>query len=203
MRRAAARRQGRRRNLILHNIQGATRAPYPGFIEPCLATLHNAVPKRGLWIHEIKHDGYRAQAHLSKGKASIYTRRGYDWSDRFASIAETLRQIGDRDLILDGEVVVTDGRGISNFHSLQTDLAQGRTDRLIYFAFDILYLDGFDLRDVTLIHRKEVLTDLLADTSKSARIQLSGHIDADATAVFKQACAMQVEGRLQRSAIKV
>lgn len=108
MRRASARRQGRRRHLTLDRIPGATRAPYPGFIEPCLATPRNSVPERGVWIHEIKHDGYRAQAHIIDGKAAIYTRRGFDWSDRFASIAETLQELGNRELILDGEVVIPD-----------------------------------------------------------------------------------------------
>jgi bifunctional non-homologous end joining protein LigD len=194
MRRAAARRQGRRRILKLDGISGASPAPYPGFVEPCLATPRDAVPKRGDWIHEIKHDGYRVQAHLINGNAFIYTRRGYDWSDRFASIAEALKRLGVRELILDGEVVIPDRRGISNFHSLQDDLARGRKERLVYFAFDILYLDGFDLRDAHLIDRKRVLAEIIADALPASALRLSGHIEADAAAVIKQACAMNVEG---------
>jgi len=193
MRRAATRRQGRRKH-TLDDTPGAVRAPYPGFIEPCLATPRNAVPDRGLWIHEIKHDGYRAQAHIRPLKSAIYTRRGYDWSDRFGPIAQTLQGTGARELILDGEVVVPDERGISNFHWLQDDLARGRTDRLVYFVFDVLYVDGVDLRNTPLLHRKQILAELMAGVPESARARLNGHIEADATAVFKQACAMQVEG---------
>jgi bifunctional non-homologous end joining protein LigD len=194
MRRSAASRQGRRRNLVLERTSGAVSSPYPGFIEPCLATQRDSVPERGIWLHEIKHDGYRAQAHLVNGKAAIYTRRGYDWSDRFASIARALPELGRHDFILDGEVVVPDERGISNFHSLQDDLARKRQERLVYFVFDVLYLDGFDLREVALIERKRILAELIGSAEDLARIRFSDHIEADAEAVFKQACDLQIEG---------
>lgn len=110
MRRAAARREHSR---ALDSILGAARAPYPGFIDPCLATPRSGVPNRGEWIHEIKYDGYRAQAHLTGRKSVIYTRRGFDWSDTFASVRDALSDLRARQLILDGEVVVPDERGIS------------------------------------------------------------------------------------------
>jgi bifunctional non-homologous end joining protein LigD len=83
---------------------------------------------------------------MRSGHAAIYTRRGYDWTDRFSSINKALRALSAREAILDGEVVVLDERGASEFHRLQEDLAKRRSDRLTYFAFDLLYLDGFDLR---------------------------------------------------------
>jgi bifunctional non-homologous end joining protein LigD len=190
MRRSRARRARPR----IMDVPGAVPAPYPGFIEPCLATSRSEVPERGEWIHEIKHDGYRAQAHLLDGKSVIYTRRGYDWTDTFASIAHALPALPARKAILDGEVVVPDERGVSDYHKLQEDLAKGRTDRLVYFAFDLLYLDGIDLREATLMDRKRALADLLSGVPENGRIQLSQHIDADASAVFKQACAMHIEG---------
>jgi bifunctional non-homologous end joining protein LigD len=193
MPRSAARRQERRK-LIDERTSGAISAPYPGFIEPCHATQRDSVPKHGSWLHEIKHDGYRAQAHVLHGRAAIYTRRGYDWSDRFGSIAQALHDLGKHDFILDGEVVVLDARGISNFHSLQDDLAGKRQDRLVYFVFDVLYLDGFDLRQVPLIDRKQILADLVGSTSHAARIRLSEHLEADAPAVFKHACDLHLEG---------
>lgn len=178
----------------LGNIQGARQGTYPGFIEPCLATQKEHVPRKGHWIHEIKHDGYRVQAHVVGGRAILYTRRGYDWSQRFSSIAEDLKQLPMRELILDGEVVIPDERGISDFHALQNDLAGARADRLVYFVFDVLYRDGWDLRGAPLIARKQVLAQLLAESSRLKRIRLSEHLEADADAVFRQACAMHIEG---------
>src|SRR3954467_2383211 len=108
MRGAAAR---RRKRLKPGDLPGAVRAPYPGFIEPCLATAGTAVPARGHWLHEIKHDGYRSQGHRTGGRSPLYTRNGYDWTRRFARIAEGLKQLPARQFILDGEIVVTDARG--------------------------------------------------------------------------------------------
>src|SRR5882757_9068254 len=192
MRRAAAR---RRKRLKPGDLPGAVRAPYPKFIDPCLATPGTAVPARGHWLHEIKHDGYRAQGHLNGGRALIYTRNGYDWTHRFLRIAEALKRLPARQCILDGEIVVADTRGIADFHLLQDDLARSRADRLAYFVFDLLYLEGFDLRAAPLIEREKMLAQLFEDTAqKGSPIQLNPHIEADATAVFEQACAMHLEG---------
>ena len=192
MRRAAAR---RRQRLKPGDLPGAVRAPYPGFIDPCLATSGTAVPARGTWLHEIKHDGYRAQGHLNGARPLIYTRNGYDWTQRFARIAEALKQLPARQIILDGEIVVTDARGIADFHLLQDDLARSQTDRLAYFVFDLLYLDGFDLRGAPLIERRKLLEQLFEQTAaESNPIQLNPYIEADAAAVFEQACAMHLEG---------
>ncbi len=135
-----------------------------------------------------------AQSHLVGGRAMIYTRRGYDWTETFASIAEALRTLTVREVILDGEAVVPDERGISDYHKLQEDVAKGRIDRLVYFAFDLLYLDGVDVRGAQLTERKRLLAELLAKVPENGRIQLSRHIEADASAVFKQACSMNIEG---------
>jgi len=148
---------------------------------------------RGHWIHEIKYDGYRVQAHRTAERTALYTRRGYDWRERFAGIAVELAQLSARELILDGEVVVLDARGVSDYHALQNDLASGCTDRLVYFAFDLLYLGGCDLRADQLIERKRQLQRLMAELP-TRHVRLSRHIEADAAAVLKQACAMQLEG---------
>lgn len=174
--------------------RGARRATYPGFIAPCLATPRDSVPKRGAWVHEIKYDGYRAQPHLVGGETIIYTRRGYDWTETFASIAQRVKQLPAHELILDGEVVVPDVRGISDYHKLQEDVAKRRTDRLVYFAFDLLYVDGVDLRGCALIERKRLLAELLDAAGEHGRIRFSKHIEADAAAVLQQACSMNIEG---------
>ncbi|MDB6044610.1 MAG: ligase [Gammaproteobacteria bacterium] len=177
----------------LLRVPGATRAPHPGFVEPCLATLRDRVPSGDQWLHEIKYDGYRTQAHLIHGKPVIYTRRGYDWSDKFASITRALPSLPARDSIFDGEVVVPDARGISDFHKLQEDLARRRTDRLAYYIFDLLYLDGVDLRAAPLAERKRLLGQLL-HAVPAGRIRLSEHIEAEGAQVFAHACAMHLEG---------
>jgi bifunctional non-homologous end joining protein LigD len=191
MRRAAS-----RRGLVrdLHRIPGAQKASYPGFVEPCLATLRADLPERGEWIHEIKYDGYRAQAHLINHECVIYTRRGYDWSDTFAPIADGVRALPAQDAIIDGEVVVPDERGIADYHLLQADLAKGRTDRLAYFVFDLLYLEGYDLRACPLVTRKRLLSKLLSSEPRDTRIRLSEHLEGNADAVLKSACALHLEG---------
>src|SRR5687768_1213866 len=138
---------------------GAKPAPLPGFVELCHPTLREKPPSGGRWIHEIKFDGYRTQAHLQKGKPAIYTRAGYDWTRRFQTIADALRALPADDVILDGEAVVADSRGVPDFGLLHADLAAGRQDRLLYYAFDLLYLDGSDLRGAPLAERKGMLSE--------------------------------------------
>jgi bifunctional non-homologous end joining protein LigD len=190
MARAAPRRPTSR---ILSRVPGAVRAPHPGFIEPCLATLRAKPPSGEGWLYEIKFDGYRTQAHVTDGKPATYTRRGYDWSDTFATITDDLRALPVRDMVFDGEVVVLGSNGISDFHLLQADIARRRTDRLEYYVFDVLYLEGFDLRSAQLVERKRLLEQVLRDATAS-RVHLSKHLQFEGAAVFKEACAMHLEG---------
>ena len=173
-------------------VPGAKPAPSPGFIEPCHPTLREKAPSGGRWIHEIKFDGYRTQAHLRNGQPAIYTRRGYDWTLRFQPIADALATLPANDLILDGEAVVADSRGVPDFGLLHADLAAGRKDRLLYYAFDLLYLDGFDLRGAPLAERKRVLAELLAGASE--RILYAEHLEGDGAEIHERACAMGLEG---------
>jgi len=173
-------------------LPGARPAPFPGFVEPCLPTLREKAPSGERWLHEIKLDGYRAQAHLQQGRPAIYTRRGYDWTRRFQPIADALATLPADSLILDGEAVVADSRGVPDFGLLHADLAAGRKDRLLYYAFDLLYLDGFDLRAARLAERKRVLLELL--TGASERILYAEHLEGDGTEIQERACAMGLEG---------
>jgi bifunctional non-homologous end joining protein LigD len=173
--------------------QGTKQDAPLAFIEPCLATLRTEAPSGDEWLHELKFDGYRAQAHLIGRNARIYTRRGYDWTERFSSIASALEPLTGRRAILDGEIVVLDERGVSDFHRLQTDIAQYRSDRLSYYVFDLLHLDGRDLRGVQLIERKKRLAELMSKDS-SDRVHLSEYVDAAGAEVFRQACALRAEG---------
>jgi len=146
---------------VARTLRGAKPAPFPGFVEPCLATLRDEPPAGLRWVHELKLDGYRAQASFNADRATIYSRRGNDWTARFRPIAEALQHLPANGFIIDGEVVVPDEQGRPNFHWLQDDLAEGRTDRMLYYAFDLLWLDGFDIRAAPLVDRKRVLAEIL------------------------------------------
>jgi bifunctional non-homologous end joining protein LigD len=174
-------------------LPGAKPAAFPGFIEPCIPTLRSAVPAGSGWLFEIKFDGYRVQLHLRAGRPSILTRGGHDWTGRFRLIGRALEDWPANDLILDGEIVVPDEKGVSNFSDLQADLAAGRKDRMVCYVFDLLFLDGFDLRAAQLIERKRVLHELMA-TAPKGPLLYSDHLDSDGAAAFKHACAMGLEG---------
>lgn len=181
-------------------IEGATPAEMPGFVPPMLATLRDTVPTRANWLHEIKFDGYRIQAHINQGRAILYTRGGLDWTKRFSPIAQTLLQLPVGRAILDGEVIVDlDGR--PNFSALQADLAAGRKDRLTYYVFDLLFLDGFDLRAGPLLERKRVLQALMTEAAVDGPVLVSGHLEgAEGQAMFDQACKMGLEGVVSKRA---
>ena len=112
------------------------RIEMPGFIKPQLATLKTKAPKGDLWLHEIKYDGYRVQVHVNSGRKKVYSRNGLDWTKRFSVIAGAIDTPGQA--IIDGEVVVVH-EGRTNFSELQAELAAGRQDRLVYYAFDLLW----------------------------------------------------------------
>jgi len=143
-------------------VRGARRAPYPGFIAPCDPVLREQAPDGPQWLHEIKIDGYRAQLHLRAGRATIYSRRGYDWTRQFRVIAEAAQALSAHELIADGEASVLGRTGLPDFQALRRELAKDRSERLSYQAFDLLYLDGYDLRDAPLLERKRALERILA-----------------------------------------
>ena len=170
------------------------KARLPAFVPPCLATLHSAAPGGSEWLHEIKFDGYRIQARLDRGKVRLLTRKGLDWTHRFKPIAEDLAALGADTALIDGELVSEDERGLSRFSLLQTDLKDGRSDRLRYCVFDLLYLDGGDLRDEPLIARKSTLERLVRSAGKDGRIRYTEHFDDDGGVILKHACGMGLEG---------
>jgi bifunctional non-homologous end joining protein LigD len=177
-------------------LASAKPRPFPGFVEPCHPTLRQESPSGGGWLHEIKFDGYRTQAHLRNGRPAIYTRRGHDWTRRFQPIADALAVLPPNDLILDGEAVVADSRGVPDFGLLHADIAVGRRDRLLYYAFDLLYLDGFDLRGARLAERKHLLEELLAGVSD--HILYAEHLEGDGADIHERACAMGLEGIISK-----
>jgi bifunctional non-homologous end joining protein LigD len=122
-----------------------TKSPYPSFIVPALATSIERVPGGERWLHEIKFDGYRIQVHIVNEAMKVFTRRGHDWTKRFRKIADDAWHVAARSAIIDGEVVVPAADGSTDFSVLQNEL-KGQSTKIVLVAFDLLYLDGYDLR---------------------------------------------------------
>jgi bifunctional non-homologous end joining protein LigD len=173
---------------------GAARSRLPEFVPPSLATLYEQAPNGPQWLHEIKFDGYRIEARLDHGSARLLTRKEQDWTHRFAPVAAAVAALDAETALLDGEVVVEDDKGVSNFSLLQTDLKDGRTDRFVYYVFDLLYLDGRDLRSAPLTERKAALARLLKAKSKTGVIRYTDHFEEDGPLIYRHACAIGLEG---------
>jgi len=170
----------------------------PGFVPPQLASLRSKPPTGDNWLHEIKYDGYRLQVHLDKGRVTIRTRTGLDWTKRFSAIAAAFDTPVDR-AIFDGEVVaVKDGR--TNFSELQAALAAGRQEALTFNVFDLLFLEGFDLRDASLIERKRILKELLDEVGVSGPILYADHLVSDGPRLFAHASKLGFEGIISKKA---
>jgi len=178
------------------SIPGARPASPPGFVEPCLPTLREHAPAGDQWVHEIKFDGYRLQLHVRDGRAVVFTRRDYDRTRRFPPLVGAARALPAHTAVLDGELIVPGERGISDYAKLQDDIAAGRSDRFLYYAFDLLYLDGMDLRSAALIERKQALQKLLS--SAPPPIVYSEHLESEAEATQRRACAMGLEGLVSK-----
>ena len=169
----------------------------PRFIEPCLATLQDKPPAGEDWLHEIKFDGYRLQARISGGKIKLLTRSGLDWTDRFGpAISKALTDLPCETALIDGEVVALDDGGVSSFSALQASLSDGKTADLVFFGFDLLHLDGVDLRGDPLLARKEKLEHLLEGSE--GVIRYSEHfVEAGAT-MLSHVCRLGLEGVISK-----
>jgi bifunctional non-homologous end joining protein LigD len=165
------------------------KAPYPGFIEPELATPADKVPSGERWLHEIKFDGYRVQVHLRDATVKVFTRRGHDWTHRFRKVAADAWHINAGSAIIDGEVVVPATNGTTDFSVLQNEL-KGRSKKIVLVAFDLLYLNGYDLRKLPLTERKALLKDLVTGTD----VQFSQSFEVDGREMYQHACKVGLEG---------
>src|SRR3954452_25099804 len=173
-------------------VRGARKAAIPGYIEPCDPTLRLHAPKGSDWHFEIKADGYRAQLHVRPGGITVYSRTGFDWTDQFSSIAAAAPELKADSVVIDGEAVVYGKTGVSDFQQLRRELGPRKSKRVRYHAFDLLYLDGYDLRAVAYLQRKRLLERLLQGAPET--FVYVEHIQADGDAVFEQACKLGVEG---------
>jgi bifunctional non-homologous end joining protein LigD len=146
------------------------------------------VPKGERWIHEIKFDGYRVQLHLANETVKVFTRRGNDWTKRFKKVADEAWHISAGSAILDGEVVVPAADGTTDFSVLQNQL-RDKSKSIVMVPFDLLYLNGYDLRKLPLEERKSHLKKLIAKTT----IQFSESFDVDGPEMYQHACSVGLE----------
>lgn len=183
------------------SLPGARPAPQPELISPQLARLVDAVPGGDEWLHEIKLDGYRLVCTLRNGTARLWTRTGQDWTERFAAVARAAAALPVGNAVFDGEVTVLDPGGKSDFQALQNHLREGGRGALVYYLFDVVHCEGFDLSRVPLTERKEFLRRLLAspDPAKSI-VRYSDHIRGDGERVLRHACRFGLEGIVSKRA---
>jgi bifunctional non-homologous end joining protein LigD len=181
---------------------------FPGFIPPQLAQHAISPPAGGGWIHELKLDGYRIQIHVRKDgkngndhtKVKLLTRKGLDWTARMPEIVRASKELGVQSAILDGEVVVLDESGKSNFDRMQASFQGGPGVHQTYFAFDLLHLNGHNLRGLPLLQRKDLLARILSHADRDSVIQLCEHFNGNGTRVFEKACSLGAEGIVSKPA---
>jgi bifunctional non-homologous end joining protein LigD len=160
-----------------------------GSIAPCLPTKTDKLPSGDLWLHEIKHDGFRVIARKDGDRVKLYSRNGNDLTRRFPLIIETLARLRSRSCIIDGEAVACDDNGVASFDLIRHQRAN---ESIFLYAFDLIELNGDDLRRDPLQVRKATLASILAKASPG--IRLNERIEGDGPTVFAHASKMGLEG---------
>ena len=179
-------------------MAGAKAAPLPARIAPQLATLVEAPPAGDHWLHEMKYDGYRILCRITQGHARLLTRNGKDWTEQFPSVAHAAEGLGVEQAVLDGEVAVLRPDGTTTFSGLQNVGSAEASGTLVYFVFDVLHLNGFDLTAVPLATRKTALRDLLATGRDTTTLRYGDHVAGNGDAFFRQACRLSLEGMVSK-----
>ena len=179
-------------------IAGTKKGILPVFVPPSLATLATHAPSGDRWVHEIKYDGYRMQVRIDGKDVQLLTRKSLDWTDRFPTIAAALKGLKLGSALIDGEIVVEETTGVSSFSYLQGDLKDGRHDRMLYYAFDLLYLEGLDLMKAPLLERKATLQRVLTGLPKDSVLRYSEHIETDGATMLEHACRLGLEGVISK-----
>ncbi|MCK1438655.1 DNA ligase D [Bradyrhizobium sp. 15] len=173
-------------------VHGATKVAIPGYIEPCDPTLRENPPRGKDWVYEIKADGYRAQLHREDEDAKVYSKTGLDWTEQFSSIAVGAAKLKANSLVIDGEAVVYGSGGLPDFQQLRRELGPKQSERVRYHAFDLLYLDGYDLRGVVYEERKRLLQRLLKDAPET--FMYVEALAGDGNVIFEKGCQLGLEG---------
>ena len=164
------------------------------FIAPCLAVPASTPPVGPQWVAEIKYDGYRIQAHIASGAVNLLSRSGQDWSAKFGRIRAELSELPAASAIIDGEAIVENARGVPDFHALQREINNGSSARIAFVAFDLLELDGLDLRGHPLLQRKRRLERILGQRPNSAFLRFGAHFEDRGNDVMQHACDLGLEG---------
>lgn len=172
----------------------AAKGKAPRFTEPQLAKLRDDPPEGPDWLHEVKYDGYRIQALIGGGAVRLVTRNGKDWTEKYPAIADALAELGVESAAIDGELVAVDADGRSDFSALQGAAASGVG--LVYYAFDLLSLDGTDLKPEPLAARKTALEAVIGNSK--GLLRYSDHIEGQGETVIEKACAMHLEGIISK-----
>jgi len=186
------------RTLSPRSIPGAATGKMPDFVAPCLATLVAAPPAGDAWVHEIKFDGYRIQARIDGGNVKLITRSGLDWTARFEPLTALLRDVHRGKALIDGELVVEDSAGRSDFAMLTADLRCSRSDRFVFHCFDLLHLDGFNLQGAALLDRKAMLRQVIDASSAGEHIRFSAHLAGSGASMLTEACRLGLEGLVSK-----
>jgi bifunctional non-homologous end joining protein LigD len=168
----------------------------PRWIKPQLTRLAEEAPKGTGWLHEIKYDGYRMHARIDGGKIQLLTRTGLDWSHRYKRTIEVLHSLKVKSAYLDGELCALNAEGVPAFSRLQAAMDEGRTDQLVFFAFDLLYLNGKNTAQLPLIKRKERLERLFKKETQGLRY--SEHVFTDGPRFLEHACKLGLEGVISK-----
>src|SRR3954454_6316619 len=175
-------------------VKPKTVSAMPDFVAPQLCASVENPPTGEGWCHEIKFDGYRVQLRVEDGEAALKPRKGLDWTDKFLAIAKQASALSD--VLIDGEIVALDQNGAPDFSTLQAAISDGKTDELIFYAFDLLFADKQDLRRLPLAERKARLHQLLEarGKAKAKSIRYVEHFESGGDAILKSACKLSLEG---------
>jgi bifunctional non-homologous end joining protein LigD len=179
-------------------LEGARKAPLPESLKPQLATLVESAPQ-GEWRYEIKFDGYRIMARIDDGSVKLITRNGHDWTSKMPRQAEALASLGLESAWIDGEVIVANEDGVPDFQALQNAFDSGRSGNIVFYAFDMPYLNGMDLRDVPLEQRRAALAEVM-ERSEDDVLRYSEAFDESADTMLNSACQMRLEGLIGKLA---
>jgi bifunctional non-homologous end joining protein LigD len=162
-----------------------------GFIEPCTPSRLAIPPSGPLWVHEVKHDGYRLMVRRDGARVRCFTRNGHDWADRFPAIVDAALHLKASSFLIDGDAVIARDDGTPDFHALRN---RRRGGEVVLHAFDLLEHDRDDLRDLALIERKRRLAKLIGRAKQWRAIQFVEHLTGDGPTVFRRVCHMGLEG---------
>jgi bifunctional non-homologous end joining protein LigD len=174
--------------------KAARTARIGGFVAPCLAAATATPPAGSSFVHEVKFDGYRLQAALEKGQAVIRTRRGLDWTEKFPSLANAIAGLPIESAVFDGEAVIEDRQGIADFAALQAALKAGRNETIAFYVFDLLYLNGHDVKPLPLLQRKEVLEQVISAAPPGGPLRYSAHFVSGGEELLHHMCRLGGEG---------